>query len=117
MSREEIIQLITDIIYPNGNNEITANVLNPVLDVMVNQINDITGDLDDLATTDTSNLVNAINSVITQFEGIDSNSVKLYSGIDNPNQVPPPDFNIADFYIQEDGEGNPLDLWQFNYGS
>lgn len=114
MSREEIIQIITENIYPNGNNEITANVLNPVLDAMVNQINDITGNLDDLASTDTSNLVNAINSVITQFEGIDSNSVKLRSGIDNPNVTPPGEYNTADFYIQEDTEGNPLDLWQFN---
>ena len=114
MSREEIIQLITENIYPNGNNEITANVLNPVLDAMVNQINDITGDLTNLATEDTSNLVNAINSVITQFEGIDSNSVKLHSGIDNPNENPPAQYNTADFYIQQDSEGNPLYLWQFN---
>ena len=114
MSREEIIQIITENIYPNGNNEITANVLNPVLDAMVNQINDITGDLGDLASTDTSNLVNSINSVIQQFQDIDSNSVKLHSGIDNPNDVPPANYNTADFYIQEDINGDPLYLWQFN---
>jgi len=114
MSREELIQLITENIYPNGNNEITANVLNPVLDAMVNQINDITGDLDDLASTDTSNLVNAINSVIQQFQDIDSDSVKLHSGIENPNDVPPANYNTADFYIQEDINGDPLYLWQFN---
>ena len=114
MSREEIIQIITENIYPNGNNEITANVLNPVLGTMVNQINDITGDLEELNTSDTSNLVNAINSVISDFEGSDSNSVKLHTGTENPNSIPPLDYTTADFYIQQDEIGNPLQLWQYN---
>lgn len=67
----EIINEINTKIIPNGTKAITANVMNPILLGMVEQINALTGALQDLNTDDISSLVNAINSL--------SNSNTFYS--------------------------------------
>lgn len=46
----DVISQINTYIVANGNNEITANVLNPILKIMTNFTNNNIGDLDDLTT-------------------------------------------------------------------
>src|SRR5690606_36960962 len=60
------LSLIQAEIIANGNNEITANVLQPVLKAMIDFPNDVIGVLDNLNTNDKTNIVNAINSVLSQ---------------------------------------------------
>lgn len=112
MTQQEVIDLINKWIVTNGNNEITAEVLNPVLQALSEQPNELIGDLEQLNTVAQDNLVNAINEILTE---ITSNSgIKLHSGIDDPNDVPPLTYDIADFYIENDILGNPQVLWQYN---
>lgn len=68
MTRQQVLDLIDQEIITNHNELITAVVLNPVLDAIVNQINDKVGDLQDLSTSDKSSIVNAINEVVTNYE-------------------------------------------------
>ena len=109
-----IIQINTHII-ANGNNEITANVLNPVLKVITDFANSSIGNLGLLTTTSNDNLVEAINSLKTQFDNLNNNGVQLLTGYDNPNITPPPVFNYADFYMELDvTDDTPIQLWQWS---
>ena len=65
MTEQEVLDLINDYIITNGNNEITANVLRPILEEMLSQPNLLIGLLLDLNTSDTTNIVNAINSIVS----------------------------------------------------
>ncbi len=66
MTLQDILNLINAEIVANGNQEITADVLRPILEAMIQQPNDLIGDLGDLQTSDISNIVNAINSILSQ---------------------------------------------------
>jgi hypothetical protein len=66
MTQAQVIALIQQWIVANGNNEITANVLRPILEAMVNQPNNLIGDLAELETIDNDTLVDAINSLLSQ---------------------------------------------------
>jgi hypothetical protein len=66
MTLQDILNLINAEIVANGNQEITADVLRPILEAMIQQPNDLIGDLGDLQTADVSNIVNAINSILSQ---------------------------------------------------
>lgn len=107
MTKAQILALINQVIVANANNEITANVLNPVLVGMVEQINEITGALADL-TAPANNLVNAINGVPSS----SGSDITIFSGENNPNINPPANFSIADFYAQI-VNGSPVALYIF----
>jgi len=66
MTYAQALALIQAEIVANGNNEITANVLRPVLEAMINFPNDSIGVLANLTTSDVSSVVNAINSIVSQ---------------------------------------------------
>lgn len=66
MNYATALSLIQAEIIANGNNEITANVLRPVLEAMIDFPNDVIGVLADLDTSDTTSIVNAINSILNQ---------------------------------------------------
>lgn len=102
MTYLELIGLINQWIITNGNREITAAVLNPVLRAMSDYTLQQDGDLENLNTTDKSNLVAAINEVNQALGNVNINSSQIYTGTDNPNVTPPPSFTAADFYIQLD---------------
>jgi len=114
MTEQEVLDLINAFIVANGNNEITANVLNPILEEMVKQPNLLIGVLSQLQTADQTNLVNAINEVYNMFGTISDAGIRLYEGTNNPNTTPPGEYNIADFYIEKDLLNNPVKLWQYN---
>jgi len=110
-----VISQINTYIVANGNNEITANVLNPILKVITDFANNTIGNLADLTTTDTDTIVGAINSLKLQFDNLNNNGVQLLTGYDNPNIIPPPVFNYADFYIELDiMDDTPIQLWQWS---
>lgn len=106
MTEQQIIDLINQEIATNGNNEITALVLNPILIAMIEQPNDVIGDLADLDTTDKSSVVDAINEVLVTA----SSGFNIYTGVDNPNTVPPSGFSIGDWYVLNDESA----IWQYN---
>jgi len=86
---QDIINIINQRIVTNGNNEITALVLNPILVAMVQQYIDYIGDLNSLNTTDKSNIVNAINEIVTGFVGINSVIGGINISIDNTDPANP----------------------------
>lgn len=114
MTDAQVIALINQYIVTNGNNEITAAVLNPILQAIRQRSQDVTGDPEDLTTSDTSNLVAAINSLKSEIDDFEFEGVQVYSGLDNPNDTPPLTYNVADFYKQLDGDGDTIELFQYN---
>lgn len=114
-SYSDVIDLINQFIITNGNNEITAAVLNPVLEFMTDFANNNMGDLSLLTTDLTNDLVSAINSLKQNFEDLSNNGVQLYTGVPNPNITPPATYNYADFYMQIDSiDSSPVQLWQWD---
>lgn len=110
-----VISQINTFIVANGNNEITANVLNPILELIIDFANNHMGDLDNLTTDETDTLVDAINSLKQNINDIVGNSVQLHVGNANPNDEPPLLYNYGDFYMQLSPLDNePIQLWQFN---
>lgn len=107
--------LIEQFIVQNGNNEITADVLRPVLLAMLNATRNTTGLLDDLATTNQDNLVAAINELAGRLDNVNTNQgVQIYFGINDPSMIPPDSYKTGDFYMQQSEDGQPIQLWQFN---
>lgn len=99
MTLTDVINQINAFITANGSNAITADVLRPILLGMIQQPNDLTGELDDLTTTETSNLVAALNEVNAALG--DLIGLTIHTGADTPVVAPPVSFNIGDFYAQE----------------
>lgn len=114
MDEQEVIDLINLYIFTNHNNEITAAVLNPILIAIVQQSNDLIGNLNDLVTPENEDLVQAINSLQSQIDAFSFTGVQVYSGVDDPNDTPPLTYAVADFYKQLDGGGNTIALFQYN---
>ena len=113
MTDAEVIAFINEWIIANGNNEITADVLRPVLLAIENRRQQVTGNLEDLTTDDISSLVAAINEVKNLLPP-GSAGVKLYTGTDVPSVTPPSSFNYADFYMQVNILNQPIQLYQFD---
>lgn len=111
----DVINQLNTFIITNGNNEITAAVLNPVLKFMTDFANNNMGDLSLLTTDLTTDLVSAINSLKQNFDDLSNNGVQLYTGVPNPNVTPPATYNYADFYMQIDSiDSSPVQLWQWD---
>lgn len=110
----QVLAQINTYIVANGNNEITANVLNPILKIITDFTNNNIGDLADLTTTEKNTIVAAINSLKLLIDGINDTGVQLYEDINDPNITPPPTYNYADFYMQLDIDSLPVKLWQWN---
>jgi hypothetical protein len=113
MTLSEVIDLIQEWIVTNGNEEITADVLRPILEAMVNQPNELIGDLDNLNTTDKDNLVEAINEVKTI---ADSNTgLTIHTGSGLPTVTPPVSYSLGDFYAQIIYPSTDIvSFWQWN---
>lgn len=110
-----VLAQINTYIVANGNNEITANVLNPVLKIMLDFANNNIGDLSTLTTDEKNSIVDAINSLKQNFDNLVNNGVQLHTGVPDPNDTPPTTYNYADFYMQLDSEDStPVQLWQYN---
>lgn len=113
MTLDEVIELIQEWIVTNGNEEITADVLRPILEAMVNQPNDLIGDLDNLTTTDKDNLVEAINEVRSL--AITNAGIVVHSGSGTPIETPPVSVGLGDFYAQVAFPSTSVvSFWQYN---
>lgn len=111
----DVIEQINTYIIANGNNEITANVLNPILTLITDFANNTIGDLSTLTTDESENIVAALNSLKENINSISDNGVKLFTGFDDPNTTPPSSYNYADFYMQIDVDDNsPILLYQWD---
>lgn len=112
MTREELIDTIQRFIRENGSNEITATILRPILTDMVNYVNDVTGNLRDLATGEKENLVGALNAVLEQAQKR-NNEIKIHTG----NKADPAQwtgsYKTGDFYGYV-SQGNIQGFWQYN---
>jgi hypothetical protein len=102
-----VIALINSGITDNGNNEVTAAVLRPILIAMVDQINDLVGDPDNLTTT-AQVIVDAINEVKQQISTV----ITIFAGTDNPNTTPPAGATLGDFYSRT-LTGVPISYWTY----
>lgn len=114
MDEQQVLALIQQYIVANGNNEITADVLRPVLEAILAQPNDLIGNISALSTTANTNLVDAVNELNTAIQTITGSDIQIFTGIENPNDVPPSGYNVVDFYVQEDGDNNVVALFQYN---
>lgn len=103
MTEAQVISLINAQLPTNGNNEITAAILRPVLIAMVQQINSLVGDPEELPENKT--VIEAINE-------IEPEGLVVHSGTDDPNVTPPGDFKVGDFYNQV-VTGSTIGFWQF----
>lgn len=112
MTLAQVLLLINSNVIPNNNNEITANVLRPILVEMLQQPNELIGLLSNLNTSDNSNLVAAINELKDQVDQM--NNIGIYQGVGNPNLNTSLNPNVADFYSEVDLNGDPVDLWIYN---
>lgn len=105
MNEAAVLALINLYIVANGNNEITADVLRPVLVAMLQQPNDKVGELGDLDTTDQTSIVNAINELVSSSSG----GFTVHAGTQDPNVSPPGSFGIGDWFVR-----NGTSLYQYN---
>ena len=80
MTLAQIQAMIDAAIVANGNNEITADVLRPVLNAMAQFVEDLGGQLSSLSTTDKTTLAAAINEVKTIAESLSTGSTALFVG-------------------------------------
>ena len=110
-----VIAQINAFIVTNGNNEITANVLNPILKIITDFANNEIGDLDALTTSNKTNIVNSINSLKNALDSITDGGIQLHTGYDTPTITPPTSYNYGDFYMELDIlDDSPIQLWQWN---
>lgn len=112
---EDVLSQINTYIVTNGNNEITADVLNPILELILNFSNNNIGDLSALTTDETNSIVEAINSLKLAFDNLNNTGVQLHTGYDDPNITPPSSYNYGDFFMELDiADDSPVKLWQWN---
>jgi|GEM_PF-4869607 len=112
MTLAQVLALINSEIVPNNNNEITANVLRPILVEMLQQPNDLIGLLSNLTTSANTNLVDAINELKNDLSQV--NGINVFQGIGNPNNNGALNPDVADFYSQLDVSNNVVGLWIYN---
>lgn len=101
---------ITAAIVANGNKDITANVLRPLLVELANAVQNTTGDPANLNTFSTK-LVGAINEV--RALALNASGPKVYTGSADPNVAPPPGYNVLDYYKRYLGV-TLISCYQFN---
>jgi len=111
MTLAQVIALINQWIVANGDNEITADVLRPILLSISQQPNDLIGDLEDLTTDSQTNLVEAINELNQSIQEV--SGITIFSGANTPITTPPVGFTTGDFYAQVSGLST-ISFWQFN---
>lgn len=112
----QVITKINSDITANGNEEITGLVLNSVLLDIVAQINDLTGQLEDLNTDDVTSIVNAINSLKQELDDYINSQMGVLGGLSDPNEETPVGFDgrIGTIYIQNVAFASnitPLSYW------
>lgn len=104
-------QNIINAIIANGNEEITADVLRPLLTAICDAALSITGDPDNLNTTANSNLVNAINELKAITDNL--TGVVILTGNSDPNVTSPANASLGNYYARYSGS-TLISFWIFN---
>lgn len=105
---DDAIDQIEAFIIANGNEEITADVLRPLLVGLGDAVKTVTGDPANLNTLAT-NLVSAINEVLAG----GSSGIVIKTGTTDPNVTPPISYSLGNFYARYFGS-TLLSFWQYN---
>lgn len=95
MTKIEVEQLINQFIITNGNKEITAAILNPILNAILTQPNDLIGVLENSNVVGNT-VVDKLNTLLSAINSI--STIKIINGENNPNITPPLSYNLGDFY-------------------
>ena len=102
MNYSDIKTAINNGITDNGNQEITGAVLRPILNALVEWMQEFVGNPESIGN----------ESVIDFIINISAGGIELHTGEDNPNDTPPADYKAGDLYQQVVG-GNTIAFWQF----
>mgnify|MGYP003624348615 CR=1 FL=1 len=101
---QDVIDLINQEITNNGNNEITGDVLRPVLLDILQSLNNNAGDLPDLNVNDKTNLVAAINELAFLISlGGGATFITFLQLLDTPNSYVGQQLKILQVNSAEDG--------------
>lgn len=98
MSYIQVKAVIDSNVFPNGQELVDANMVNTAITALLNQTSNDVGDTDTLQIG--SNLVSAINELFNRGSG-DDFPLNVFFGTNNPNNNPPLDFGVGDFYIRD----------------
>jgi len=113
MTQKELVNNINVRIKQNENGEITAEILNDILQNILLYLDNKIGDLDNGLNQSLENagdLVDVANTLQTQ---IQNNKIGFHLGTADPNQQPPESYATLDYYLQTDPSGDGLFLWQY----
>src|SRR5688572_28029486 len=107
---QQAINNINQYIVEDHYNEITGNILNPIL-IELATLFDLVGDLSDLNTTDKDIVVDAINEAISLI----TQGAIIHTRTPDPNLTPPPTYAVCDLYSRLTiGGGHPYQIYIFN---
>lgn len=98
-------------IIANGTEDITANVLRPLMVALGNAVESVTGDPANLVVTSESNLVQAINAA--RALAVNAGGPKRFMGSADPNVTPPLGYVLYDYYARYLGV-TLLAVYQYN---
>lgn len=104
------IDEIEDFIIANGTEDITADVLRPLLVGLGNAVKATTGD-PSLLNTLSDNLVDAVNEV--RALAVNAGGSKRFTGTADPNVTPPIGYALYDYYARYNG-GALISAYQYN---
>jgi len=110
MSYADVLEQIQEFIVANGSNDITADVLRPILESILGQPNELIGDLGD-STVDGSTIVEMLNALKEDLEAV--SGITIHTGTNTPLVSPPVTFLRGDFFAQIVASVS-ISFWQFN---
>jgi len=113
MTQKKLLNNINVRIKTNANGEITAEILNDILQNILLYLDDKIGDLDNGLNQSLEKVVDLVDVANTLQTQIQSNKIGLHLGTADPNQTPPESYATLDYYLQTDPNGNELFLWQY----
>lgn len=107
MNDAQLIQLF-NLLYPDNNErQISEEDLRNGLTQFLNALSGRIGNLQNLQTSVKTSIVNAINSIKVEVDEIWLKVDPLFGNAD-PNEVPPPNFDIGSIYIQQENIGGNI---------
>ena len=102
---------IENAIIENGNEEITADVLRPLLVGLANAVKGEIGNLENLDTASADDLVSAINELKELCDTL--TGVVILTGTADPNETPPIGYELGNYYARYLGS-TLISFWQYN---
>lgn len=108
---QQAIDHINQFIVENHNNEITADVLNPILVEIANLWGELVGDLSD-SSVDGDTIIEMINQLQQNIE--DVTGLTVHTGQPDPNVIPPTTYSAPDLYVRLTPSNIPYEVYIYN---